>query len=151
MSQIPETTQTVDAACRLNAVMSELQISFGAADVNVEQTSLPQRRIQHYSDQSYLFVVADGMFGRTLRNAYGRRNRPGPSRRRQTGRGLPTTCCARQRSRRPRQHYHRGRRFSHCNQLAVLAIEPVVDRSSWQDGDHLNPFAANSIHHSLSF
>lgn len=31
--------------------------------LQVEQTSLPQRRIQHSPDRSYLFVVADGMGG----------------------------------------------------------------------------------------
>ncbi|MEJ7590028.1 MAG: PP2C family serine/threonine-protein phosphatase [Planctomycetaceae bacterium] len=31
--------------------------------LQVEQTSLPQRRIQHSPDKSYLFVVADGMGG----------------------------------------------------------------------------------------
>jgi serine/threonine protein phosphatase PrpC len=31
--------------------------------LQVEQTSLPQRRSQHSSDQSYLFLVADGMGG----------------------------------------------------------------------------------------
>jgi PPM family protein phosphatase len=31
--------------------------------LQVEQTSLPQRRFQHSSDRSYLFLVADGMGG----------------------------------------------------------------------------------------
>src|SRR5436305_7873199 len=31
--------------------------------LQVEQTSLPQPRVQHSSDRSYLFVVADGMGG----------------------------------------------------------------------------------------
>lgn len=31
--------------------------------LHVEQTSLPQRRVQHSSDRSYLFVVPDGMGG----------------------------------------------------------------------------------------
>src|SRR5262245_57686466 len=31
--------------------------------LRVEHTSLPQPRIQHSADQSYLFVVADGMGG----------------------------------------------------------------------------------------
>src|SRR5712691_335880 len=31
--------------------------------LQVQQTSLPQARVQHSSDQSYLFVVADGMGG----------------------------------------------------------------------------------------
>jgi protein phosphatase len=31
--------------------------------LNVEQTSLPQAKVQRSSDRSYLFIVADGMGG----------------------------------------------------------------------------------------